>query len=79
MGAKTWMLVYADVNAREALKAGPVLNREATSRLATDLFPEEKLQLLGDGTLSSTCPPDNELWTGPFPGISIIAAKEFGI
>jgi len=78
MGAKTWMLAYADVNVRAALKARPVLNREATSRLAGDLFPDEKLEVLGEGTLSRTCPPDNELCIGSFPGVSIIAAKEFG-
>jgi hypothetical protein len=33
MGAKTWMLVYADTNAREALKAHPQLDRDATLQL----------------------------------------------
>ena len=78
MGAKTWMLAYADVNVRAALNARPVLNREATSRLAGDLFPDEKLEVLGEGTLSHTCPPDNELCIGSFPGVSIVAAKKFG-
>jgi hypothetical protein len=79
MGAKTWMLAYADVNAREALKAHGALNREATWKLATDLFPGEKLDALGDATLSNACPPDKELCIGSFPGVSIVAAREFGI
>lgn len=79
MGAKTWMLVYADANAREALGAEPQLNREATQRLASTLFPGERLDLAGDGSLSFTCPPDNELRIGCFPGVSVLAAKEFGI
>lgn len=79
MGAKTWMLVYADANAREALGAQPQLDREATQRLAGTLFPGEKLEPLGDGDLSYTCPPDNELHIGCFPGVSVVAAKEFGI
>jgi len=29
MGAKTWLLAYVHVNARAALKARPVFNREA--------------------------------------------------
>ena len=78
MGAKTWMLVYADVDARQALSRRPALNREAASKLAADLFPEDKLELLGDGDLSRTCPPDNELCIGCFPGVSVIAAREFG-
>lgn len=79
MGAKTWMLVFADSNAREALAAKPQLDREATQTLANILFADEKLEAIGDGDLSYTCPPDNELHIGCFPGVSVIAAKEFGI
>jgi len=79
MGAKTWMLVLADSNAREAFAVKPRLDREATSKLAAALFPGEKLELVGDGNLSYTCPPDDELHIGCFPGVSIVAVKEFGI
>jgi hypothetical protein len=81
MGAKTWMLVYAEagVHAREALRGRPQLDRDATSRLASTLFQGEKLESAGDGDLSFTCPPDDELCIGCFPGISVVAAKEFGI
>jgi hypothetical protein len=79
MGAKTWMLVYADSNTRETLRAKPQLDREATQRLAGTLFPGEKLDPSGDGDLSYTCPPDNELHIGCFPGVSVVAAREFGI
>jgi hypothetical protein len=34
---------------------------------------------LSDGSLSYTCPPDNELCIGSFSGVSIVAAKEFGL
>lgn len=79
MGAKTWMIVYAESNAREAFKARPRLDREATQRLATALFPGEELEPAGDGDLSYTCPPDDELHIGCFAGVSVVAAKEFGI
>lgn len=79
MGAKTWMLVLADSNAREALAAKPQLDRAATQKLAETLFPEERLEEIGDGDLSYTCPPDNELHIGCFPGVSVIAAREFAI
>jgi len=72
------MLVYAESNAREALEARPELNREATLQLAMKLFPGEKLEPLGDGDLSYTCPPDDELHIGCFAGVSIVAAREFG-
>lgn len=79
MGAKTWMLVYADGDAREALRAHPQLDREATLTLAQKLFPHEKLELMGDGDLSFTCPPGNELHIGCLAGVSVVAADEFGI
>jgi hypothetical protein len=79
MGAKTWMLVYADRDAREALRGRPQLDRDATSKLAADLFPGEQLDPLDDGDLSYTCPPSDELCIGCFPGVSVVAAKEFGI
>lgn len=79
MGAKTWMLAYANADVAAALKAGPQLDRETTRKLAQDLFPKERLEPLGDGDLSYTCPPDDELHIGCFQGVSILAAKELGI
>lgn len=78
VGAKTWMLVYANDNVGEALKNNPALDRDATLQLARRLFPQDKLKLIGDGDLLFTCPPDDELYVGCFPGVSILAAKEFG-
>ena len=79
MGAKTWMLVYANAKVEDALKGAPQLDRDRTLKLATKLFPKDKLELIGDGDLSYTCPPDDELHIACFPGVSILAAKEFGI
>lgn len=79
MGAKRWMLVYADRNAAQTLAARPLLDRDATSQLVHTLFPKERLAAIGDGDLSDTSPPDDELHNGCFAGVSILAAKEFGI
>lgn len=79
MGAKTWMLVLADVNAREALAAKPPLDRDASLKLANTLFPGERFEPLGDGDLSHTCPPKDEIHIGCFQGVSVIAATEFAI
>jgi hypothetical protein len=79
VGAKTWMLVYADTDVREVLKARPPLDREATLRLANTLFTGDKLISVGDGDLSYTCPPEDEIHIGTFAGFSIVAAMEFGI
>ena len=78
MGAKTWMLVYAEGDASAALKAKPRLDRDATLRLAATLFPDEKLEEVGAGNLASTNPPDDEIYIGCFPEVAVVAASEFG-
>jgi hypothetical protein len=79
MGAKTWMLVYSQGNPKEFLHADAQLDREATTALVKKLYASEKLVPLDDGDLCFTCPPDNEIVAGCFPGLAIVAAKEFGI
>src|SRR5262245_56803838 len=79
MGANTWMIVYSAADARDALGARPPIDREATFKLATALFPKDDLSPLDDGSVAFACPPDKELCVGCFPCVSIVAAKEFGI
>ena len=77
MGAKTWMLVYATADVKDTLRRRPPLDRGATLRLAQELFPTAKLEPIGDGNLSYTCPRRNEIHIGCFPGVSVVAAEEF--
>ena len=79
MGAKTWMLVFAEGDPSVLLKAKPTLDREASLRLAASLFPKETFEEIGTGDLSCTCPPDDEVHIGSFPGLAIVAAHEFAI
>ena len=81
MGAKTWMLVQADCDdVAAALRKDPQPDRQASAELARVLFPKDKLTPMEDGDLSYTNPPDDELYIGCFRGgVSVIAAKEFGI
>ena len=81
MGAKAWMLVYAATASTpvDALRHARTLDREATLKLATALFPKDKLEPIGDGSLAHAGPPGNEIVIGCFPGVSIVAAKEFAI
>ena len=55
------------------------MDGDATLQLAKSLFPKDRLQPIGDGDLSYTCPPDDELHIVCFPGVSILTAREFGI
>jgi len=79
MGAKTWMLVYSNGNPKDFLHADPKLDRGATTALVQQLYPSETLVPLDDGDLCFACPPDREIVAGCFPGVTIVAAKEFGI
>jgi hypothetical protein len=79
MGAKTWMLVNADDDPREILNSNPQLDRKATLKLAKSIFPLESLEEIETNSLLFTNPPDDELYVGCFPGLSIVAAIEFGI
>jgi hypothetical protein len=73
------MLVIADGDARVALEARPALDRDASRALAETLFPGESLELIGEGDLSYTNPPDPLMFIGCFPGVSVIAASEFAV
>jgi len=78
MGAKTCLLAYADSDARAALLARPTLDRDATARLAAELFPRGKLVALPDGDLGRAYPPRSEICIGRFAGVSLVAAREIG-
>lgn len=77
MGAKTWMLVFSQGHPGKILKSKPVLDRAATLALAKRMFAAEKITYLSDGDLCYTCPADDELVFGCFPGLTIVAASEF--
>ncbi len=81
MGAKTWMLVYAQGgDARSTLAARPALDRAESARVAEQLFAADELQPLADASLAWTAPPDEELLVGCFPGgLTVLAAKEFAL
>lgn len=79
MGAKTWMVVYGKENPKEVLKSYPALDRDATIALVGKLFASEKLLALQDSDLSFTNLPDNEIVAACFPGLVVVAAKEFCI
>ena len=78
-GCKTWMAVYSNGDAKQLLSARPPLDRGASQQLAAKLFPSESLEPLEDGSLSFTNPADDELLVGCFPGVSVVAAKEYAI
>jgi hypothetical protein len=82
VGAKTRMLVYAKSDAAAALrsiKGASDLDRAATQQFVQRLFPNVKLEEIGEGDLSYTDPRDGEIFAGCYSGVSIVAAEDFGI
>ncbi len=73
------MLMSCNGNPADILKGAPVLDREATVALAKRLFPRKTMTVLEDGDLSRACPAKAEVVAGCFPGLAIVAAKEFAI
>ncbi|WP_434361818.1 hypothetical protein NF212_25200 [Parasalinivibrio latis] len=79
MGAKTWMIVYSNGNAREILNSSPNIDKTQTETCLQTLFPATTLTVSGEGDLSFTCPEDNEIYAGYFNGVFVVAASEFAI
>ena len=79
MGVKNWILVFAAGDVRNSLCGKVTLDRRATDEFAGALFPAESLASLGDTDLLQANPPDDEMIGGCFDGVSIVAAREFGI
>lgn len=73
MGAKTGLLVYADRDIREALRAAPAPDAERTAVLVGRLYPgwtvqDERPSSLGDGCY----PPYGTTYATRLPGVDII-------
>jgi hypothetical protein len=79
MGAKTWMLVLGPADLKHRLARYPELDRDASVAAVSRHFPNAKLEPLQDGSLTWTCPPDDEIHVGVFDGVTVLAAKEFGV
>jgi hypothetical protein len=73
MGAKTSMLVIADVDPIAILKSAPALDREACAAVLNELFPDDGFTPLPDADLSDTYPRGGDVIVGCFPGLTILA------
>ncbi|WBQ06543.1 DUF6928 family protein [Kribbella sp. CA-293567] len=80
MGAKDWMLLYADGNVAEVLRAHPEPDRVATRALVERLHPGAQLTELADGDLSQNAnPPDGLVYAAVFPGLTIVCTGEVAL
>jgi hypothetical protein len=77
LGAKDWMLFYADNKIRPILQAAPRLDRGATEALIERLYPLHQIAQAGDGTLlEQASPAENYVYAGCFPGLAVVCTRD---
>jgi hypothetical protein len=75
MGAKDWMLFYADSDVRSVLESRPAIDRAATRALVERLHPGRPITELRDGTLMDANPPTGEVYAACFPGLTVVCTE----
>jgi hypothetical protein len=69
----TAVVMYADTNPIDVLRAAPVLDRSATVALVERLFPGEAVTEVGDALLADAInPAEGVVYVGCFPGLDIV-------
>lgn len=77
MGAKDWMLLYAEGAIRPILQAAPAGDREAAQALVARLYSAFRITQIQDGTLSGQAnPPDYHVYVGCFPGLTVVCTGD---
>ena len=80
VGARDWMLLYADGEIRPILQAAPDLERDATHALVTRLYPGHRIYPLEDGTLLEQAdPPDHHVYAACYPGLAIVCTPDVAL
>ncbi len=78
MGAKDWMIVYADGDVRPVLRKAGEPDRAATRAVVERLYPGATP--IGDGNLDSDANPDGgEVYAGCFDGVTIVCTEDVAV
>jgi hypothetical protein len=77
MGAKDWMLFYADGQVRPLLQAPPPHNSDETRDFVSRLYPDKRISSIGYGDLlNSANPGDHEVYASCRPGLAVICTND---
>jgi hypothetical protein len=77
VGAKDWMIVYADGDVRPVLRKAPEPDRDATRALVARLYPDHEITPLDDGNLNHNANPrEGEVYAGCFDGLTIVCTDD---
>jgi hypothetical protein len=79
VGAKDWMLLFAEGEVRPILQAAPPIDRDATRDLVARLYPSHQLSEIEDGSLDFANPPDGVVYAGCFPGLTVICTSDVAL
>jgi hypothetical protein len=80
VGAKSWLVCYADVDDVAALlRSSPALDRDATDRLVRAVHPGSTVTLDGEDSLESADPPDGVVVAAVWPGAAVLCSGEVAI
>ncbi len=79
MGAKDWIVMFAEGQVRPVLAAVPALDREATVDLVRRLYPGRELTPLDDRTLEDGNPPHGLVYAGCFPGLTVVCTADVAL
>jgi hypothetical protein len=82
MGAKDWMVMYADTDTDIAavLRTNPRPDRDATHAVVERLHPGAQLTVVEDGNLDENANPrDLSVYAGVYPGLTIVTTGEVAI
>lgn len=76
MGARDWMLVYAEREVQPVLAAAPVLDRDATRALVRRLYPGYQAEIADGTLLEQANPGDDRVYAGCFPGLAVVCTSD---
>jgi hypothetical protein len=77
VGAKDWMLLYAEGAIRPVLQAAPAVDRAAARALVGRLYPKHRIAQVEDGTLFEQAnPPECRIYAGCFPGLTVVCTGD---
>lgn len=77
MGAKDWMLLYADGEIQPVLQSAPALDPDATRALVRRLYPGHQVAEIADGTLLEQANPgDGYVYADCFPGLTVVCTGD---
>ena len=75
MGAKDWMVFYAERDVPSVLRSMPSIDRGATADLVRRLFPHDDVVARDDVTLLEGNPPDDEVYAAVWPGATVVCTS----